>query len=193
MKALFGIFVGGQGSRMGGAPKGLLALTQSGETILERTLREIRTSAPDAQIVLVGQRPEYAHVPLFSIPDEPVGVGPLAGLNSLLTFADTHGYDAVIALACDMPYIASALLSRLLSEKPDARALAPRFEGRWQPLFARYATSQAALATRTALTRQKYALFGVLDALAAEELVLSPEEQRLLSDWDTPEDVELGL
>ena len=133
-----GVFVGGQGRRMGGVAKGLLVF--DGLTLIERVLRACRAAAtPGAleHVYLVGNAAPYVAMGVPSLDDAPAGMGPIGGLRALLLQARQLGVDA-LAVAVDLPYLDDRLVRRLCLEQPGAAALAPRQEGRWQPLFARY-------------------------------------------------------
>lgn len=179
-----GIFVGGSSTRFGGRPKGLLR-GPTGETLVD-ALRG-HCAALSIPCVLVGRRPEYAHLAVETLDDEPAGVGPLGGLVALLRRA---GSGRCIALGCDMPFVSPALLGVLLASDDGAPAVAARRGGRWEPMFARYDAANALPVARVRVEAGAYSMQGLLDALGAGALLLSPDEQRLLDDWDTPEDME---
>jgi molybdopterin-guanine dinucleotide biosynthesis protein A len=123
--------------------------------------------------------------------DSPAGMGPLGGLLALLEYAESRGADFALALACDLPYLSSALLSRLAAEVPDAVALVTRQAGVRNPLVARYTVAAALPAARQVLLAGRRSLQAVLDELGAGVLTLpldSAEEQSLW-DWDTPDDM----
>jgi molybdopterin-guanine dinucleotide biosynthesis protein A len=187
-----GIFVGGQARRMGGVAKG--NLIHDGRTILERTLQACWGSerpTPDSpRVYLVGNSSAYAADGTLRIDDEPRGIGPIGGLRALLRAA-TVSEAPVVALAGDMPFLTRALVERLFFEEPQAAALAPREESRWQPLFARYAPAEALPAVEAVLARGETALQGVLTELGerAAVLELSESERAALIDWDRPNDV----
>jgi molybdopterin-guanine dinucleotide biosynthesis protein A len=178
---LIGIFVGGAGRRMGGVAKGLLE-TPDGARLIDRTLAVARSVSP--RVVLVGRSADY-DVDVPRLLDAEPGMGPLGGLASLLGHAAT-GH--AIAVACDMPFVTSELLSRLASHASSAAALAPRRGGRWEPLFARFDVPRALPVVHARLARRALALHELLDELRADELPMLPAESRLLSDWDSPED-----
>src|SRR5262249_1352894 len=161
---------------MGGRPKGLLA-APSGETIVARWQRLF--AEVGLPCVLVGARAEYAQLGIPVVADEPPGAGPLGGLAGLLAGG------SAIAVACDMPYVSVTLLRRLV-EGPPAPILAPRRQGRWEPLFARYDAVVLA-AVRSRLATGRLGLQGLLDEAGAEELVVSTSEWAELEDWDTLE------
>lgn len=181
---LAGIFVGGAATRMGGIAKGLLR-TECGQTIVERSRRILeRLGVP---VVLVGVRREYMGLGLDVVADEPGGIGPLGGVVALLRRA--RGAQ-VLALGGDMPFVSSEFLERLLAASDGAPIVAPRREGRWEPLCARYDPARV-LAPALALVRaREHSLQRLLAAVGAAELCLEPNGAEQLGDWDTREDVE---
>jgi molybdopterin-guanine dinucleotide biosynthesis protein A len=192
---LIGIFVGGRGRRMGGVAKG--NLIYRGRPILERTLEACRDAterlgrdAASVTLCLVGASSAYSASALVRIEDDPAGVGPMGGLRALLLEAERQGV-AAIALANDLPFLDAGLLARLISEVPSAAALAPRSDGRWEPLFARYAPAAVLPVIDVALGRSLSSLQVLFDTLgsAAAELALSGDERGTLHDWDRPSDM----
>jgi molybdopterin-guanine dinucleotide biosynthesis protein A len=175
-----GIFVGGASKRMGGRPKGLL-VAPSGETIVARWMRMF--GALEVPCVLVGRQAAYDELGIETLTDDPPGIGPLGGLISLFSRA---GAGSAIAVGCDMPFVSQKLLERLVEFSMGAPAVAARRTDVWEPLFARYEAPPALAAARAAAAAGRHALFGVLDALGAEALPMSPEELDELRDWDEP-------
>jgi molybdopterin-guanine dinucleotide biosynthesis protein A len=173
-----GILVGGASRRMGRA-KGLLP-APGGEPLVLRAAR--LTSELGLETVLVGERSEYASVPLPRLPDDPAGVGPLGGLSALLAFARER---RALALACDMPFVTRADLEALLAA-PAAAVVAPRRGTRWEPLCAVYEPARVLPVVRRRLEAGQRSLQGLLDALDARVVEL---EDAHLDDWDTPRDV----
>ncbi len=187
MSALVGIFVGGKSTRMGSA-KGLLAAPGSTKVLVQRLVDEARAALPDAECVLVGQRPEYEHLDLVALPDARADCGPLGGLVALLLEARSRGHDAAYALACDMPYLSRASIAQLASFSLDADVVAPRRDERWEPLAARYAPVPCLPLAEARLAAGDFSLQGLLRALGerCREIVLPAAE---LDDWDSPSDV----
>lgn len=171
-----GVFVGGASSRMGGRPKGLLVPPDGGATIVART-RSLFERAGACVVTVGGEGAVVA--------DDPPGIGPLGGLLALLRHAEAG---VVVAVACDMPFVTDALVSRLVSFPP-AVAVAPRRDGRWEPLFARFDAAAARPIASAWAASGRRSLQGLMDSLGAVELPLSPAEETLLDDWDTPDDV----
>ena len=190
-----GIFVGGQGRRMGGVAKGLLSY--QGRTLVERVLDACR-SADSAEtpspVFLIGNAEAYSATQIAVLGDEPAGRGPMGGLRALLLEAQGLGLDAV-ALAVDLPYVHADLVRRLYREEPEAAALAPREAERWQPLFARYRPDLVLPVLDAALARGQTSLQAIFAGLAGRgapvaELALSPSERQALRDWDWPSDMD---
>jgi molybdopterin-guanine dinucleotide biosynthesis protein A len=192
-KALVGIFVGGRASRMGGVPKGLLPSPDGGDPIVVRLARITREALPDAEIVLVGDAPAYGSLGLPVLRDEPPGQGPLGGLSALLQAGRERGREC-IAMAGDLPFVTRDLVMHLATHAPDAPAVAPRVEGIWQPLFARYSPPACEPLVKTMLSQRRLAPWRLLEALGerAEALPLDGATIGRLADWDTPEDAKRG-
>jgi molybdopterin-guanine dinucleotide biosynthesis protein A len=188
---LAGIFVGGAGSRMGGVAKGLLK-APDGATVVERWRDTL--AGMGLEVVLVGRADAYAHIGLEVVADRPPGIGPLGGIVGLLERAESAGCVHAIAVACDMPFVSSRLIERLLCAPAEAAIVAPRREGRWEPLCARYDAARVLPAARARSRREAsgggHSLARLLDDAGALSLPLSSGEALELRDWDTPEDVE---
>jgi molybdopterin-guanine dinucleotide biosynthesis protein A len=186
---LIGIFVGGRGTRMGGAVKGLLRAPDTGEPLIARLSRIALEAVPSGRVVLVGDAEPFAALGFPVLADDPPGVGPLGGLAALLHEGDSCS-ENVIALAADLPRVTTRLVTRLATHAPAKLAVAPRLEGIWNPLFGRYSASCAPIVVGL-LNRGRRSLKSLLEALGsdAEPLPVSPDEEAALDDWDTPEDV----
>lgn len=184
---LLGIFVGGGSTRMGGRPKGLLLSPDTQEPLVARLVRLGREAGLEP--VAVGRADAYRElVPeLPELLDEPAEVGPLGGLCALLREAgDAH----VIAVACDMPFVSSALLRRLRREQPAASVLAARSEaGFWEPLCARYHAKAVLPSCQSAIAEGVRSFQRLFARLPVCELSLTAAERTELKDWDRPEDV----
>jgi molybdopterin-guanine dinucleotide biosynthesis protein A len=190
--ALAGIFVGGASRRMGGRPKGLMLAPAGegrpptgapGETIVARWHRMF--DALGIPCVLVGRHDAYAKLDLEILDDDPPGTGPIGGLVALLARARGR---RTIAVGCDMPFVSQRLLEKLAGAPSGACAIAPKRGNVWEPLFSRFEGPRPLeVATRRARGGE-LALFGVLDALDAEPLVLTDGELAELRDWDAPGD-----
>jgi len=183
VRAVAGVFVGGQGVRMGGLPKGLLR-GPDGATLVERWRAMLAELG--VEVVLVGEADAYAGLGLAMLKDEPAGLGPLGGLVALLRHA---GALPALAFACDMPFVSRALVARLLAAPADAPIVAPRRDARWEPLCARYDPARVLPLALARAASAHHSLQPLLDAAGAAALPLLPDEGAQLRDWDTPADV----
>jgi molybdopterin-guanine dinucleotide biosynthesis protein A len=187
---VMGILVGGQAKRMGGIQKALLRpphAEQPDDTLLSRWLRLGQSAG--LEVVLLGQAElGVAARDVLQLPDAERGIGPLAGLATLLAHAADR---RAVAVACDMPYVTPALLERLLSEAPNAKLLAPRdpATGKWQSMLARYDSPRVRPILAAALANAQHSFQQLFDRVPATELRLTSSEQAQLRDWDTPEDM----
>jgi molybdopterin-guanine dinucleotide biosynthesis protein A len=186
-----GVFVGGRATRLGGFAKGLLRAPDTNEFLVSRIARITREALPKSEFVLVGDARAYEELGFASIDDDPRGVGPIGALVALLAHAERLGRDAIV-LAADLPFVTRDLVVRLSEHAPESAAVAPRVDGIWHPLFARYESERSLVSARATLAEGNRALHRVLSRLgsSATELPLTSEEATLLADWDTPADVE---
>ncbi len=189
-----GLFVGGHSRRMGGMPKGLLAVTPSShetsetrETIVERLVRITRGAGLEP--VFVGG--EHRAAPYLALDlglplilDARDDAGPLGGLVALLEA--TPGED-VLVLACDLPRLAESVLEKLARPQV-SQTLSPFVGDLWQPLVARYAWTVRDLAARR-LAEGELSLQRLLPLVQARKLDLDDEETSSLVDWDCAEDI----
>jgi molybdopterin-guanine dinucleotide biosynthesis protein A len=181
-----GILVGGHGSRLGGAAKGLLALPD-GTRLIDRLVAVCLETAPRAPVYLLGTRSEYGALGLPRLADDPPNIGPLGGLHALLR----QPHEQVLLLGCDLPFLSAKLLLRVLA--PTATSAVAVQSGnppRWEPMVSRYCVAKTLPEVRDLISRGNFGLFSLLDRLNATPLSTNPEEQHELQDWDTPEDVE---
>ena len=186
-RPLVGIFVGGRGLRMGGVAKGLLPAPDGSGPLAKRLVRVTREAWSDADVWLVGSAAAYSELGIPGLDDDPRGVGPLGGLAALLRHGVETRAPAAYALACDLPFLSASYLSKLAAFAPEAPAVAPRGNGIWQPLAARFRPGPALAATADARAAGQRSLWCVLERLNAVELVI--EDARELTDWDEPADV----
>lgn len=138
------VLVGGGSTRMG-RNKALLPV--GGVPLIERVLAALRPLATD--ILLITNDPAtYAHLNLPCVPDEQPGYGPLMGLYSGLKAAR---HEAALLVACDMPFLNTALLARLVELLPGYDLVIPRTGEGLHPLHACYRRSTCLPAVATAI------------------------------------------
>lgn len=185
---LIGILAGGQGSRMGGVDKAALQAPDQAQPLLWRTVD--LTQGLGLPCALVGARASFKrqrpHLTYLS--DDPAGVGPLGGLSALLKFARSQ---PCILLACDMPYLEPSLILKLARAKSAASIVAARDSqsAKWQPFFARYDSATVAPVLINYIQAGGRSFQGLFRNFAAEALPLNAQEEKLLADWDKPEDL----
>lgn len=101
MRVLGAVLAGGQSRRFGSDKAEALL---DGERLIDRVVAALGPQV-DA-VILCGRAP--------GLPDRPAGgLGPLAGLNAALHHARAHGFDAVLSVPCDAPYLPHDLLAIL--------------------------------------------------------------------------------
>jgi molybdenum cofactor guanylyltransferase len=194
VKVSAAILAGGRATRFGGHDKS--ALVVDGSTILDHQLAMLSTLTDDVMVVGaggmvvgaggIGARAFQASV-TRAIPDLVPGCGPLGGLHAALTAA--RG-DAVLLVACDMPFVTAPFAAYLLSLAGDARIVVPRTERGYHPLCAVYARAclepvAARLADRRLRMRE---LVEEMQArvVTAEEIDRFGDRHRLLANVNTP-------
>jgi molybdenum cofactor guanylyltransferase len=138
------ILAGGRGRRLE-RPKPTAPL--GGRPLIEYPLRALEAAGIETVFVAKEETqlpPDAA--PVWLEPDEPVH--PLLGIVTALEQADGR---AVLACACDMPFVSPALAASVA--ETNAPLVVPRAGARLHPLFARY--GQTVLpALREALSRR---------------------------------------
>jgi molybdopterin-guanine dinucleotide biosynthesis protein A len=125
--ALVAVLAGGRSRRMGG-PKTMLPL--GGRALVEWPLMAAREAGLEAVVVAkAATELPLLEVPLWIEPDQPSH--PLTGLVCALERA---GGRAIVAAACDMPFVGGELLGRLAAAGGAAAARAGHpFPGRYEP------------------------------------------------------------
>jgi molybdopterin-guanine dinucleotide biosynthesis protein A len=105
------IVAGGRSSRMG-REKAFEMI--GGRTILDRIIARLGDQIPTVAINADGdaQRFKQTGLPVFSDLRPEAGT-PLAGLHAALSFADDQGFDAVLTVPSDAPFLPLDLFSRL--------------------------------------------------------------------------------
>jgi molybdopterin-guanine dinucleotide biosynthesis protein A len=107
-----------------------------GATLIERNIELLRSAV--GEVVISANEPQHYFrfgVPVIGDTVEPGG--PLAGIYSVLRCT---GAEAVLAVACDMPFVQPELL-RYITSNNKSRVVVAGFEGRPQPLPGLYAAS----------------------------------------------------
>lgn len=157
------ILVGGASSRMG-ENKALLQL--AGQSILERVVAAVRPLADDILLITNDPTPYTSlHLPL--VPDIQPHYGPLMGLYSGL-IAVRH--ELALLLACDMPFVQTALLAHMIHLAEDYDVVVPTSEDGLHPLHALYRRSTCLPAIEQALARRQRRMISFYDQVRVREL-----------------------
>jgi molybdopterin-guanine dinucleotide biosynthesis protein A len=126
------VIAGGKGERLGGVAKGLLEV--EGRPVLARLLELGRLCG---DVLLVANEPgPYARFGVRTVEDVVRGRGAPGGVHAALVGARTEW---VLAVACDMPFVAEAAVRVLLGERgPEVDAVCFTVASRVEPLLAVY-------------------------------------------------------
>ncbi len=179
------ILAGGKASRFGGVDKS--ALVVGGARILDRQRAALGALEGLDEILLVGR--SAAPSGLRAIPDRVVDSGPLGGIHAALSAARNP---TLFVLACDMPFVSTALVAHLVALAAGADVVLPQTAAGYHPLCAVYDRAcLEPIAKRLAERRLK-----VIDLLndvrtrvvTAAELERFGDGHHLLSNVNTPLD-----
>lgn len=117
MRVLGALIAGGRASRFG-SDKALAPL--AGRPLIAWAAGVVAPFV--AETVVCGR----AWGGLTSVADVPArDLGPLAGLAGALAYAEAHGFDAVVSIGCDMPWVPDGLVAALVAARPAWCADAP--------------------------------------------------------------------
>ena len=173
-----------------GTPKALLPIDQA--TLLERTVKIARHVSDD--LLLLGQPlfdlpPSLRGVPIE--PDRHPGIGPMAGLESLLLARPDSN---CILLACDMPNLHADLLKRLIAPADDADAsvFATSTDPPLHPCCALYEPACLPV-VQEAIASKRYGMIALLSRLRVHTVELTGEEAMGVENWNEPKDLPHGV
>ena len=142
MRILGVIIAGGQSSRMG-TEKAMLKL--DGVTLLERVLSRLRLQVTEVALNANGDPARFGYHGLRVIPDELTEVGtPLAGLHAALSHGKAEGFDAVVTVPSDTPFLPLDLVARLTEAGEITGAAHARSGGQDHYLTGMWTTALAA-------------------------------------------------
>jgi molybdopterin-guanine dinucleotide biosynthesis protein A len=143
------ILAGGQGRRMGGADKALLAL--AGRPLIAHVAERLRPQTDALAISANGDPARFAALALPVLPDAVAEAGPLAGILAGLDHAAAQGFTHLLTVPTDTPFIPPDLGPRLAAALGEAGVAAAASHGRRHHAVALW-RSGAAPALRAALT-----------------------------------------
>ena len=129
------ILSGGSAERLGGTPKGHLN-TAAGMSIIGSLINAFSSAGVPDVVISANDLSAYRQYGCKVLPDKQLGVGPLAGIDSVLRYCSGK-CDAVIIMPCDMPAITSNEIeilkdAFLKTDLPIAVAAEP--DTLWHPL-----------------------------------------------------------
>lgn len=130
-----GVILAGGKSRRMGVDKAFLEVGR--EEMIRRVAEELKRVFPEV-VICGGDEETGKHLGLKVLPDLIKGGGPLSGIHAAL-----HGasYRKCLVVACDMPFINSALASFMIEQAEGYDVAVPRHGVHLQPLFAVYSKS----------------------------------------------------
>jgi len=168
-----GAILAGGASRRFGAPKALAEV--GGRRIVERVRDALAQAVRD--VVLVANEPAlFACLHLPTRADRVPGLGALAGIETALRWAMEMGRPGALCVACDMPFVAPALLREIAARAAaaDADAIVPESGGRrgMEPLCAWYSVRSLPAAER-ALASDDRSLAALVGAVRAERISIA--------------------
>ena len=172
------ILAGGQASRMGGVPKGLLEIC--GIRMIDRVATALRAATDD--LVLVANEPAADGwlSGVRRVADVERGLGALSGIHAALSATATD----ILVIAWDAPFVPAGLMRTLRNDGEQACAgmAAPKSQSPWgfEPLCAWF-SHDALHATGTLLGARD----GRVGALA-ERLTMTTVDA---SSWGDPDDI----
>ncbi len=135
------LLAGGAAARMGGRPKGLLALPD-GTRLLDAPLAALTACCEVVALDTTDPRVRDALPALATVESTP-GLGALGAIRTALAAAAARGADRVLACAWDMPGLTPALLAALhdaLRADATRDVALPRHDGTFEPLCAAWRT-----------------------------------------------------
>jgi molybdopterin-guanine dinucleotide biosynthesis protein A len=188
------VLCGGQSKRMG-RPKAWLPF--AGELMLPRVVRLLR-QVVDPVVVVAAPDQEVPPLPsgVATVRDEEKGRGPLQGLAAGLTAL--HGrVEAAYLSSCDVPFLQSAFVRRMIDLLGDHAIGVPNVGGYHHPLAAVYRLDVAAAVTRL-LAEGRLRPFFLFEAVPtriveSSELADVDPTFQTLRNLNTPADYEAAL
>ncbi len=140
-----------------GQDKGLVLL--AGEPLIEHVLACVNGLGDE--VLITTNNPEaYEYLGVRTASDREPGAGALPGLATALEAA--RG-DAVLVLACDMPFLDRSLLAHLLALAPRVDAVVPRWLDRYQTMHAVYRREPCLNAIQNMLSQGRKRLISFYD------------------------------
>jgi len=155
------VLAGGKSRRMG---KKKSEIVLGNMTLLERVVQKLKPLCP--HIIIVTSHGESISLPeTVSITDPIPGYGSLMGLYAGLK----HAKDSVFAVACDMPFINTALIQYMIENASGWDMVVPKPGGLYEPLHAIYAPACIPFMEEM-IERDEHRIIGFYDKVKVLEL-----------------------
>lgn len=190
------ILIGGQSKRMGRAKANIIL--SNGKSFLDNIVNQFQKVFEE--VYLVGSSQDIvipAAKKLLHIEDRNPGLGPLAGIEAILSQGDSRGF---VVTGCDQPLLTSSLLKKLnddagkaikLFKPPTVDRIDP-FPG-YFPLdvlpFVMKAISDNELSVSKLIRNLETRAIAGETTVEIEWVEISDREQTLLKSFNTPEDL----
>jgi molybdopterin-guanine dinucleotide biosynthesis protein A len=183
------LLVGGESHRMG---RDKATIEFNGRPLWERQLEILHALRPETIFVSARTTPSWLPGDTELLLDDPPSHGPLSGLTkALAAMRTTH----LLALAVDMPFMASEQLRNLFSLAQAGWGVVPMIRGQAEPLAAIY-PAEAAADFAAALAGTDFSLQTIIRKLASEEKVrlftVSAKDEHLFRSLNEPSDFKEG-
>jgi molybdenum cofactor guanylyltransferase len=188
MNILGAIIAGGQSTRMGGREKSFLDL--AGTTLLERTLSRLRFQVDDVVINANGDASRFASTGMVVVEDILTDVRtPLAGLQAALYYGASQGFDAVVTVPSDAPFLPLDLVERLMEGGEVTGAAIARSGGQDHYLTGIWTTAMAKPLGRLIETEGISRVQDFVTRAKAEKVVWAAVPHDPFFNINTPEDL----
>lgn len=106
------VVAGGQSRRMEGREKAFVPL--AGVPLIERVISRIAPQVEDVVVNANGETSRFAALNRQVIADVVALTTPLSGLHAVLQYGQAQGFDAVLTVPSDTPFLPLNLVSRLV-------------------------------------------------------------------------------
>jgi molybdopterin-guanine dinucleotide biosynthesis protein A len=188
MKILGAIIAGGHSTRMGGREKSFLDL--AGASLLERTLSRLRFQVDEIIINANGDASRFAATGVTVVEDVLTDVGtPLAGLQAALYYGASKGFDAVVTVPSDAPFLPLDLVERLLEAGEVTGAAIARSGGQDHYLTGIWTTAMAKPLGRLIEAEAMKRVQDFVTRAKAEKVVWAAVPHDPFFNINTPEDL----
>jgi molybdopterin-guanine dinucleotide biosynthesis protein A len=191
MKILGAIIAGGHSTRMGGREKSFLDL--AGASLLDRTLSRLRFQVDEIIINANGDASRFAATGVTVVEDVLTDVGtPLAGLQAALYYGASKGFDAVVTVPSDAPFLPLDLVERLLEAGEVTGAAIARSGGQDHYLTGIWTTAMAKPLGRLIEAEAMKRVQDFVTRAKAEKVVWAAVPHDPFFNINTPEDLTMA-